>query len=253
MMSNRIFRPSPNPDARLNLVCLPSAGSGPSMYRAWGKRLPDDVDVIGVHLPGREALIAEPLQDSIESLAATVQPVIEPFLDRPFALFGHSMGAWIAFELTRTLVREGKPLPVHFFASGRRAPQIRDPRTAVHTLDDDELVQKVMSLFGGIPAAVLAEPELMELLLPVLRADLKAVETYHYEPGPMLPCPVTAFGGQADSQVSLLELEGWGEQTQQAFETLLFPGAHFYLNETSGEELCRAIGQRLRYVMAQTV
>lgn len=216
------------------------------MYRAWGNYLPQDVEVVGIHLPGREALMGEPLRDSIDALASAVQAATETCLDRPFAFFGHSMGAWIAFELARTFEREGKRVPVHFFASGRRAPQILDPRTAIHQLADEDLVNATTKLFGGIPAAVLAEPELMELLLPVLRADLTAVETYRYLPGPPFRCPLSAFGGQSDSQVSLSDLERWGEQTQLSFDVQLFPGAHFYLNDTSGEALCRVIGKTLQ-------
>lgn len=223
------------------------------MYRAWGQNLPETVDVLGVHLPGREALMGKTLLESIGALAAELQPVIETCIDRPYAFFGHSMGAWIAFELTRSLQRAGKPPPVHFFASGRRAPQILDPRSDLHTLPDDELVQTVMRLFGGIPAAVLAEPELMELLLPVLRADLTAVETYRYAPGPPLPCPISAFGGEEDHQVSLSDLEGWGQQTEHEFDIKQFPGGHFYLNDTSGDALLEVIGSRLEHLSADSL
>ncbi len=250
MATSRVLCAQPKPDAELRLICFPSAGSGASMFRTWGSFLPQFIEVIGLHLPGRESLMAEPLQDSIEALVAEVRPTVETYLDRPFALFGHSMGAWIAFELLRTLRREGKSMPVHFFASGRRAPQIDDPRSAIHQLPNDDLVQRVLGLFGGIPDAILAEPELLELLLPVLRADLKAVETYEYTPEPQLCCPITAFGGEQDGQVSLADLEGWREQTSRAFNLQRFPGAHFYLNGGSCEALCRTLDISLRNSLA---
>ncbi len=250
MSTSRVLVSHPRSEARLRLICFPSAGSGASMFRQWGARLPNDVEVVGIHLPGREALIAEPLLDSIAELALAVRPAVEPYLNRPYAFFGHSMGAWIAFELARAFAFEGRALPVHFFASARRAPQIRDPRTAIHQLDDNDLVRTVVKLFGGIPAAVLAEPELMQLLLPILRADLTAVETYSYDPGPPLHAAISAFGGQSDEQISLSDLQGWGEQTREPFDVRLFPGGHFYLNEMSGEALCQVIGKCLKTALA---
>jgi medium-chain acyl-[acyl-carrier-protein] hydrolase len=213
------------------------------MYRTWGTQFPDTVEVIGVQLPGREALIADALQDSIAALVAAVRGSVEPFLDRPFAFFGHSMGAWIAFELTRALRRDGQRMPEHLFASGRRAPQIEASQTLLHKLADEDLVHTVMRLFGGIPDVVRAEPELMALLLPVLRADLKAIETYAYQPDSPLPCPISAFGGLDDHQVSSSDLKAWSEQTQRAFRVRTFPGSHFYLNESSQASLCQAIGR----------
>jgi medium-chain acyl-[acyl-carrier-protein] hydrolase len=162
------------------------------------------------------------------------------------------MGAWIAFELLRTLRREGRPMPVHFFASGRPAPQLQDQRSAAHLLADGDLVQAVARRFGGIPAAILAEPELLELLLPILRSDLKAVETYVYAPGPPLSCPITAFGGLEDSQVSLADLERWREQTSQTFNLRRFPGAHFYFNDGSSSALCRAIYISLHDILVRS-
>jgi medium-chain acyl-[acyl-carrier-protein] hydrolase len=219
----------PRPNARLRLICLPFAGGGASRYREWPAHLPDDVEVVPIQPPGRENRFGEPAVDSMELLASQLLDELISYLDRPFALFGHSMGALIAFELTRRL----RPLglePAHFFVSGHKAPHLPDHRPAGrHALPDREFVAAIRTL-NGIPPEVLASEDLMSLLLPTLRSDFKLVETYVYRPQAPLRCPVSVFGGLQDTEASHDELAAWSRHTTGPVEVHLLPGDHFFVN-----------------------
>jgi medium-chain acyl-[acyl-carrier-protein] hydrolase len=164
-------------------------------------------------------------------------------MDRPFALFGHSLGAVLAFELARYLSSAGGPSPSHLIVSGHAAPQIPDERPPIYDLPDGGFIEKLRE-FGGTPEEVLGHRELMELLLPMLRADFQASETYVYRPGRKLACPVTALGGLRDNYVSRADLEAWAEQTSGEFSVGLFPGDHFYLNADE-DQLLEVVAARL--------
>jgi medium-chain acyl-[acyl-carrier-protein] hydrolase len=162
----------------------------------------------------------EPL---VEALAAAL-----PLAGVPFAFFGHSMGALIAFELARELARRGRPGPLHLFVSGRRAPQVPDREEPLHRLPDPEFVVRLREL-NGTPEEVLANGELMQLLLPLLRADFAVHETYEYRPGEPLAVPISALGGIADPEVRRDDLEAWRPETRGAFRLRMLPGDHFFL------------------------
>jgi medium-chain acyl-[acyl-carrier-protein] hydrolase len=216
------------------------------MFRSWGAALPPDIEVCALMLPGREALLRErPLID-LEQIVEYTLAAVRPYLDRPFALFGHSMGSWVAFELVRRLRNAGLPAPLHLLASGRRAPPVAVDDTLLHRLPDGELLEEIQRRYGGIPAAVLNEPELLALLLPALRADLTALETYRYRDEPPLECPISTYGGFADPQVPLRDLEAWRPLTAAAFAVRQFPGGHFYLQEEGRAALLTDIEMRLR-------
>jgi len=215
------------------------------MYRVWAHHFPPEVEVCAISLPGREMLLRERPVLDLEQLAAEVVRQIAPELDRPFALFGHSMGSWLAFEVVRELRRTGQPLPFHLFVSGRRAPHLPSPDAPIHGLDDGQLVIEIQRRYGGIPQAVLSEPELLALLLPALRADLTALETYRFRDEAPLACPISCFGGDDDPHVPLADLEPWRLMTATAFELKQFPGAHFYLQDTSRSALLDVIGKTL--------
>ncbi|HEU0299177.1 MAG TPA: thioesterase II family protein [Longimicrobium sp.] len=225
-----IVRPRPSPRARLRLFCLPHAGGGASAFRGWADALPPEVEVCPVQLPGRENRVAEPAFDRVPPLAQALADAVEPLLSLPFALFGHSNGALIGFELARALRARGRPGPVHLFASGRRAPDLPSGRPPTHHLPDAEFLAELQEL-GGIPPQVLEHPELMAVLLPTLRADVAIHETYEFREQPPLPCPVTAYGGLTDPKVSREQLQAWGRHTGGPFTMRLFPGGHFYLQE----------------------
>jgi medium-chain acyl-[acyl-carrier-protein] hydrolase len=169
----------------------------------------------------------------------------------PFALFGHSFGALVAFEVARELRRRGGPEPAHLFISARRGPRRPDPVPPLHGLSDDRFLAEVRSRYGGIPDAVLEEPELLALLLPTLRADLQAVETYTSEPDTPLEVPMTAFGGLNDPWASLEDLEAWADETRGRFHITRFPGGHFYLNESEAA-LLEALETQLGPEVAST-
>lgn len=221
-------------EPRLRLFCFPFAGGGASTYRPWptAAALPSDFEVVALALPGRELRMRETPFASLTALLDTLEsaPEFTQKLDRPFAFFGHSMGARIAFELTRRLRRRSGPLPLRLIASGARAPQLPRNDAPRHTLDDAKFVAELRRL-GGTPESVLAEPELMELLLPVLRADFQLNDTFTHAAEAPLDLPISAFGGASDASVSKDDLEAWHEQTSRGLTTRLFAGGHFFLNE----------------------
>ncbi len=220
-------RPSPN--ARLRLLCFPYAGGGVSVFRTWPDYLPADIEVWAIHLPGRDGRMREPLPETVQSVAAAAADGLVPLFDRPVACFGHSMGALIAFEFARQLRRRGAPGPTHLFASARRAPHLPRLDAALHTLSDDLFLEQLRQRYNGIPAAIWAEPELLKLFLPVLRADFKMIETYQYVAEAPLDCPITALGGDQDALATPEDLAAWQAQTRGAFSQLMLAGGHFYL------------------------
>ncbi|PYS90392.1 MAG: putative thioesterase [Acidobacteria bacterium] len=240
----------PNPQARLRLFCFPYAGGGAATYHAWPGELPTEVEVCAVQLPGRASRSRESPYDRLKQLVEALAPAVLPYLDRPYAFFGHSMGALIAFELTRRLRREADTSPAHLFVSGRRAPQLPRTNPPIHDLPEAEFVQALRRL-NGTPDEVLAHPELMELMLPLLRADFAAVGTYEYTPEPALACPITAYGGLQDHEVSRAQLEAWRTQTTGGFTLRMLPGDHFYL-QTGRALLLRSLFRELHELLLTT-
>jgi len=228
-----LFQPVSRPRARARLYCFSHAGGGASAYRLWPAGLPADLDVAAVQLPGREGRLREPPIASIPAIVEGLLPALRAHADRPFAFFGHSMGAVVASELARALDGSGGPRPLHLFLSGRRPPHVPDPETPLHVLPDPTFVEELVRRYGGIPAEILQHADLMELLLPTIRADIRALETFRPGPRAPLPVPISAFGGADDRRTPRPHLEAWGGVTSAAFRVRVFPGAHFYL------EACR--------------
>ncbi|HEX8129278.1 MAG TPA: alpha/beta fold hydrolase [Pyrinomonadaceae bacterium] len=236
--------PRPNPRARLRLFCFPYAGGGAVIYRAWPEMLPPEIEISAAQLPGRGNRIKEAPYTALTPLVQATSEAILPHLDRPFAFFGHSMGAMIAFELARHLRASGNPQPVHLFVSGRRAPQIpRAPRVR-YDAPEPEFIEELRAL-EGTPPEVLSHPELMQLMLPLLRADFSVVHTYAYAPAPPLDCPITAIGGLQDEEANREQLEAWREHTNASFKARMLQGGHFFLNNERAL-LLRLIAQELR-------
>ena len=232
----------------IRLFCLPFAGGSAAAYARWRTLVDPRVALVPVQLPGRGARIREEPVERMDHLADMLADALEPHLTAPFALFGHSMGAQLAFETARTLRRRGRPAPRALFLSGRRAPQRPSARTPLHVLTDDELKSELRKL-GGTPAAVLADDELLDLMLPVVRADLKAVETHAYTPEPPFECPIHAFGGTRDA-VSTDDLAAWSTHTTGPFALTMLEGGHFFINEhhprmlaVMGETLCETLAR----------
>jgi medium-chain acyl-[acyl-carrier-protein] hydrolase len=239
--------PRPNPQAKLRLFCFHYAGGGALSFRTWLDRLPPYVEVRPIELPGRGIRLLEPPFTRIEPLIQAMENALLPALDRPFAFFGHSMGAIVSFELARLLRENNHLSPLQLFVSGRRAPQIPDSDLPIHALPEPEFL-KELRRYNGTSEEVLNNTELMQLLLPTLRADFAVLETYIYAPAPPLDCPITAFGGLQDWKASREDLEAWREQTNAAFSLQMFPGDHFFLY-SSETLLLQAISQELHQLV----
>lgn len=224
-----VATPRPNPAATHRLFCFSYAGGGTAIYSSWPAALPAWVEMCAIRLPGRESRMAE---KPFTSVSALVPPLIEglrPFLDKPFLFFGHSLGGFVAYETIRQLRHAQLPLPQKLFVSGTRAPHLPDPEPPIHNLPDPEFIAELRRL-NGTPEAVLANEELLALVLPYLRADFSASETYTCEPHHPLNIPITAFGGQHDPKASREQLEGWQVHTHQPVLVDILPGDHFFIH-----------------------
>jgi medium-chain acyl-[acyl-carrier-protein] hydrolase len=220
---------APRPGARLRLFCLPYAGGGSGIFRKWPELLEPSIDAVAVQLPGRDARLLEKPNPDIHDVVEQLSEAIVPYLDRPYAVFGHSLGALLSFELCRRLRSRGCPAPVRLFVSAFHAPQIARRGKTLHRMTDSEFVEELRVL-QGTPEAVLRDRELMQILLPIIRADFQMHETYAYQPAPPLACPISAFGGLQDFHVPESDLQGWRDQTAAQFTLKMFPGDHFFLH-----------------------
>jgi medium-chain acyl-[acyl-carrier-protein] hydrolase len=229
-------------DAKVRLFVLPHAGGSASFYNSWA-RLPQWLDVCLVELPGRGARFNETPLESIDDIVQGVGAALAPLFDVPFALFGHSMGAVVAFELARWLRAERAISPVHMFASAHAAPHVpqRKRRAA---LSDAALVDELRAM-NGTPSAVLDQPSLLEVVLPIVRADFTALESYRYAPDAPLDCPMTVFGGTRDANVSREALAAWRKETTAPVQVTQFEGDHFYLQQAR-DSMCAMVQRSLR-------
>jgi surfactin synthase thioesterase subunit len=219
--------PQPRDGAAVQLLCFPHAGGGASLFHPLAALLPPSIGLAAVQLPGREARLAEPLHTRMAPLIHELADALAPALRKPTAFFGHSMGALIAYELARELVRRGQPAPASLIVSGRRAPTFRGQEAPLHTLPDDAFVAELVRRYDAIPQAILAERDLMALFLPILKADFAVFETHRHEDGPPLPCPIAIYGGDTDPQTA--EMAGWATLCGGPATHRVFPGGHFYL------------------------
>jgi medium-chain acyl-[acyl-carrier-protein] hydrolase len=221
----------PNPQARLRLFCFPYAGGSALMFRIWSNALPADVEACPIQLPGRSTRLMERPFTDLSSLIQVLAQALSSLLDKPFAIFGHSLGALMGFELARQLRRQYGVSPARLFISAGCAPQIPRRGSPIHTLPAKEFLAEVRRL-NGIPKEVVEHDELMEIVIPLLRADFALYEAYVYSAEPPLNCPISAFGGLQDRKVTHRDLEAWRDQTTGAFSLRMLPGDHFFLNTT---------------------
>ncbi|MFJ2202129.1 thioesterase II family protein [Streptomyces violaceusniger] len=235
----------PAPAAATRLICLPHAGGSASYYFPVSKALSPTVDVLAVQYPGRQDRRNEKCIDTIPELADALVPELLPFTDKPVALFGHSMGATLAFEVALRLEQKGV-VPVALFASGRRAPSCHRDES-VHLRDDDGLITEVKAL-AGTDTQLLGDDEILRMVLPAIRSDYKAAETYRYTSGPRLATPIHAHVGDDDPKASVEEARAWGEHTTGGFDLQVYPGGHFYLND----EAPRVIASIRKVLTAQS-
>jgi medium-chain acyl-[acyl-carrier-protein] hydrolase len=230
------------PDATLRLFCFPYAGGNASTFQKWAGRLPPDVAIYAIQLPGRVNRLKEPPFTRIPPLVEVLSAELLPLLDRPFALFGHSLGALVSFEIARQLARSDRT-PRHLFVSGRRAPYL-DDQDAPRYLQNDEDFLATLHDLQGTPPELLEHAELLELMLPTLRADFELAETYRYAEGPPLRCPITVFGGRDDEESEGDRLEAWRVHTTERFAVHMLEGDHFSI-QTSADDLLRRLGADL--------
>lgn len=228
----------PRPACDLRLFCFHHAGVGAAVYRPWALQFAPEVEVCAVELPGRGSRLSEPALASVDAIVAQLVDHLLPELDRPFVFFGHSMGAVLAYETSLALAAAGHPLPEHLFVSGRRPPHVPDPMSPLGELPAPAFVAEINRRYGGIRPELLAHPDVMELLLPALRADIRALDRHQpVRPRTALTCPITAMGGDADAVTPPEHLDAWSSLTAASFASKRYAGDHFYLEPRRAEVL----------------
>ena len=237
-----ILRYQPPPEPQRRLFCFPFAGGTASIYRGWQPALSPDVELCAIQLPGRETRFAEPAFNNMAALLEAMFNDLLPWLDKPYALFGHSLGAIIAFELQQAVRDLGLNGPQHFFASGHRGPHIPDPDAPIHDLPAEAFLIALRT-FSGTPEVILQNEEIMAIFGPILRADMQVDNDYlNARPQP-LDCPLTVYGGQSDNIVSQAHLESWRRVAGPNFSIQSFEGDHFLL-KTNQNSLLEHLKQR---------
>lgn len=236
-VTSALQRLAPQQQATCRLFCFHHAGGSAAAFRQWPRALAD-VDVCAVQSPGRANRIDDPLAASIPALVDDALPAILPLLDRPWAVFGHSMGTAVASALVQRLASLGAPPPVHVFVSGRQPPHRPFPEESLAGLSDEQLLQAIGERYGQLPAEILADRDMLELFLPIFQADFMALEHWSPAGAPMFGCPVTAFGGLDDSFATEAHLKAWQASTRHALALRRYPGGHFYL-DTALPDLAR--------------
>lgn len=234
---------SPNPwlvnlrpvtDPSLRLFCLPHAGGGVPAFRSWLKHLPPGIELWAVQLPGRGARLKESPYSRVENLVQDLMPAMTPFLDRNYAIFGHSLGAVVGFELARRFQREALSLPRRLFVAACRAPQVEAAEKPLHGLSD-EVIQAELRKLNGTPDEVFEHSDLLRLVMPAIRGDLEAYETYTYQAGEALPSGITAFAGDHDGRFQLHEVQAWEQVAGGDFSFHVVKGDHFFIQNAEDD------------------
>ncbi|GGY73445.1 alpha/beta fold hydrolase (plasmid) [Streptomyces anulatus] len=228
----------------LRLVCVPYAGGGASVYQRWGHALLPAVEPWALRLPGHDARMAEPLATDLVSVAADAAAALVALGPGPYALFGHSLGAFLAFEIARALRDRWDTEPTFLAVGGRNAPHLGASGVAMSHLPDDEYLDLLDQRFGAIPKVIREDAQMRDLYLPILRADVTMLETYAHRPGRPLSCPILALGGEDDPETSVGSLAAWGAHTTAGCTTVMLPGGHFFL-ETQREQLLQLLSAEL--------
>lgn len=229
MQAKSMPQPRRPASAAVRLVCLPYAGGGAAPFYRWRGFLPDWIELVPVSLPGHDGRLQESPRTDLRALAHELADEMVSVITPPFVLCGYSMGAWLAYQLTRDLGRRGASLPKLLIVAASRAPHEPVTQPPLHGLSDDAFLNALERRYDGIPAAVRNSPELLRLLLPSLRADVQMVETYDYAEERPLDVDILALGGADDPHVSPTQLEGWRRHTMRTFSAQVVPGGHFFL------------------------
>jgi surfactin synthase thioesterase subunit len=242
-VNSYITYPLTKSNARLRLFCFPYAGGSARVFQKWPGLFPGTIEVCPIQYPGRGNRLRDQPFKRITLLAADIAEALLPLFDTPYVLFGYSMGATVAFELVRHLRRANKILPAHLVVAACSSPHFPRQDSKVYELPEPEFIEELRRL-NGTPDEVLGHPELMQLMLPMLRADFEAVQTYNYVAEPPLTCPLTVYGGMEDESVSRETLEGWRQHTTGPFSLQMIEGDHFFLH-TSESALTRSLISKL--------
>ncbi len=226
------IRKTDRPNARMRLFCFTYAASSARIFRRWNDYVPEWLEVSGCELPGHGPRLTEKPIDNQDEAALDIADMLEPLLDRPYALFGHCLGAALAYEATRILRGRGKAQPVHLFTSGARGPHLGIPIADVESMGDDEFIEH-MHVAYAVPIGFLRDPDMGPLFLPMVRADARMTQNYRYSPGPPVSYPITAVAGELDPDILMEHLEGWRQHTSARVTTRLYPGNHFFFEESA--------------------
>jgi medium-chain acyl-[acyl-carrier-protein] hydrolase len=224
--------PKPNINADLKLICFPYAGGSASTFLSWTKALPDNVELIIIQAPGRGARIGEPAYSNMQALMSDLIKIIPSVLNKPYIFFGHSLGSRIAFELMNQLKVLNHVLPLHFIASASRGPQHKCSKEPIYNLSRDEFI-KALKRLNGTPRMVLENKELMDLFLPLLKADFEIADRYYYQGQARFNCSISVFGGEDDFDISRSMLNSWGDHFSTDADVHLLPGDHFFIDSHS--------------------
>jgi len=236
--------------AALRLFCFPYAGGAASLYRGWAANLPAEVQVCPVQLPGREQRLREPAYTDLKALVAELARVLRPYLNQPFAFFGHSMGGLLSYELAQYLNHHFGISPAALFVAGSRPPHRLENNNPIYQLPDEEFIEVLGYRYGGIPKIILDTPEVLQLFLPLLRSDFSVFDTYNYPDHPPLTCPLFVYGGEQDRAVTPSYLMAWEEQTTSSFKSQMIPGDHFFVRSNQGQFL-EALTQDLTQILTK--
>ena len=226
-------------EPRLRLFCFPHAGAGAALFRSWPEHLPHGVEVVCPCLPGRDARAAEAPLAEMAPLVRDLAHQIADLLDRPYALYGHSLGAFVAFDLAHELIRRGAPAPAQLLVSGQRGPSLPYDQTPIYQLPDDAFIAAVCRRHNAIPAAILADKAMLAYLTRLLRADFTLVEAFCYTAATRLTCRITAYGGVDDPMIGREQLAAWSQETVGGFNLRMVPGAHFFPQSHPAELLAQ--------------
>jgi surfactin synthase thioesterase subunit len=233
----------PRLSPKLRLFCFAYAGGNAMTYQSWQAELGEDIEVCGIQLPGRGNRFLHTPYQTMHELIDAVGAVVIRYSDIPFALFGHSLGALIAFEVARYCQHHAKLLPRHLFVSACEAPLCRSSSRQLHKLGDQQLITE-LAQYRGTPPEVLGNLELMQLLLPTIRADFSVLETYQYRPGAMLDVPISVFAGRTDHYVDPGAANAWREETRQQCDVRWLSGDHFFI-KSHAKEICCVLRTKL--------
>lgn len=233
-----------NPTADLRLFCFHYAGGSASIFRNWTDHLPGNVELVAVQLPGREGRFNEDFITGFDDLVTTLVNVIASMLDKPYVVFGHSMGTIKGFELIRKLKSRGLRQPLLYIPAGRKAPHFPDNDPPIAHLSDGEFRRELLKKYPETLENVLQNEKLWEVFVPLLRADFKLCESYRFRDGVKLDCPIVAFAGEEEPDLQEHELQAWADLTTGRFQTKRFPGGHFFI-QSAEAQVVEAIGTYL--------